>query len=650
VVSDIQIRDDARRALEEHAWQDAYEGLVSLRDRQDLSGEDWQRLGEAAWWSAHPDDSIEAFERAFAAYSSEGNPRRAAAVAIRLAHEHADRMELALWNAWLQRAVRLLADQPECVERGYLEMSLVRSSFDRGAVEEASEHASRAQEIGARFDDPDLVAFGQVMQGAAMVFSGEVERGLGLVDEGTLAAVGGELTPYAAGSIYCITITVCRSVADYRRAAEWTAAAAGWCERQAITGFPGVCRVQRAEIMRLRGKFSEAEDEARQALTELTAFGRLPQAGAGSNEIGEVRLRLGDLDGAEEAFRMAHQLGHEPHPGLALVHLARGRTEAARASIATALGDAIDPLDRARLLAAKAEIALVAHDVTEARAAADELGRIASSLESPVLHAMSHQTNGATLTAEDDATAAIAELRKALRAWTEADAPFEAAQTRRWLALAHRLSGDEASAILELQVAKDSFASLGARREADRCEELLRAVDADAAGRRVIRTFLFTDIVGSTDLIGTIGDEAWNDVLSWHDDTLSTVIGSHGGTVVRTTGDGFFASFGDAGAALDCAIAIQRRLAEHRRRHGFAPQVRIGVHAAEATAVADDYAGLGVHEAARVGALAEGGEILATTSTVVAAAMHVAVGEEREVSLKGLPHPVRVVSIGWRET
>jgi class 3 adenylate cyclase len=74
------------------------------------------------------------------------------------------------------------------------------------------------------------------------------------------------------------------------------------------------------------------------------------------------------------------------------------------------------------------------------------------------------------------------------------------------------------------------------------------------------------------------------------------------------------------------------------------------VHAAEATAVADDYAGLGVHEAARVGALAEGGQILATTSTVAAAATHVTVGDEREVSLKGLPHPVRVVSIGWRDT
>ena len=165
-----------------------------------------------------------------------------------------------------------------------------------------------------------------------------------------------------------------------------------------------------------------------------------------------------------------------------------------------------------------------------------------------------------------------------------------------------------------------------------------------------MRTFMFTDIVGSTDLIGTIGDEAWKDVVGWHDETLRTVIASHRGEVVRTTGDGFFASFGDAGAALDCAIAIQRRLAEHRRRHGFAPQVRIGVHSAEATAVAEDYAGLGVHEAARVGALAEGGEILATASTAAAAAMHVELGEAREVSLKGLLQPVRVVSIAWRAT
>ena len=76
--------------------------------------------------------------------------------------------------------------------------------------------------------------------------------------------------------------------------------------------------------------------------------------------------------------------------------------------------------------------------------------------------------------------------------------------------------------------------------------------------------------------------------------------------------------------------------------------MRIGLHAAEATAIADDYAGLGVHEAARVGALAAGGEILATASTVADEASPFAVGNEREVLLKGLAQPVRVVTIDWR--
>jgi len=646
-MSDTQLRHDGREALADHAWDDAYEAFTALRDREELTGEDWEHLGDAAWWSAHPNESLEAFERAYTAYAAEGNPQRAGYVALRLAIEHVDRNEAALWSGWLQRGVRLLQDAPDCSERGYLELGLTRTSFDRGALDEAVEHAERAEDIGGRFGDPDLVALGIVLRGVASVIRGDVERGLELIDEGTLAAVGGELTPYAAGSIYCITLSTCRSVADYRRAAEWTEAAARWCEREAVTGYPGICRVQRAEIMRLRGELLGAEDEARRALTELTTFGRLPQAGAGSYEIGEVRLRLGDVDGAEEAFTTAHQLGYEPQPGLALVHLARGRTETARSSIASSLADAFEPLQRARLLSARTEIALATHDVADARAAADELDVIAAGLDAPMLHALAHQARGATLTAEDDTATAIGELRMALRHWTELEMPFEAGQSRRWLALAHRRAGDEASALLELRASKDAFARLGAVREAARCDELIDAGIDQAAGRRVTRTFMFTDIVGSTDLIGTIGDAAWNDVVRWHDETLRTLIGSHGGEVVRTTGDGAFASFADPDAALDCAIAIQRRLAEHRRRHGFAPQVRIGVHAAEATSIADDYAGIGVHEAARVGAVAEGGEILATDATVAGASGSLVTEGAREVTLKGLPEPVRVVSIGW---
>ena len=76
--------------------------------------------------------------------------------------------------------------------------------------------------------------------------------------------------------------------------------------------------------------------------------------------------------------------------------------------------------------------------------------------------------------------------------------------------------------------------------------------------------------------------------------------------------------------------------------------MRIGLHAAEATVIADDYAGLGVHEAARIGAIAEGGEILATASTVSSGAIPFGFGEEREVALKGLDEPVHVVAIDWR--
>ncbi|MGA9160990.1 MAG: adenylate/guanylate cyclase domain-containing protein [Actinomycetota bacterium] len=648
-MTDTTTLERARHALDQHAWQEAYEALASIADRGGLSAEDLERLAEAAWWSAHPTESIEAFERAYAAFSAAGEPRRAAGVALRLAMEYADRLDSALWNGWLQRASRLLADQPESFEQGWLELCLVRASFERGEMEEGERHAIAAHEIGTRLGDPDLEAFGLALQGAILVMHAQIEEGLSLVDEATLAAVGGELTPYIAGNIYCLTIGICRSVADYRRAAEWTEAATRWCEREAITGFPGVCRVNRAEIMRLRGAYAEAEEEASKALVELEAFGRAPQAGAGAYELGEVRLHRGNLDGAEEAFERAHQLGHEPQPGMALLRLARGRIDAARASIGTALEDTMIPVDRARLLPARVEIALSAYDVADAREAAEELAEAASAIDAPMLHAAAHQALGAVLTYEENAAAAIAELRKAVRRWGEADAPFEAAQARRWLAVAYRAGGDEASALLELRAARDAFERLGAGLEVDRCDAMISAGDGRDAGRRVVRTFVFTDIVGSTDLIQTIGDEAWEDVLRWHDDTLRTQIASHRGEVVHTTGDGFFASFPDAATAASCAVAIQRRLAEHRRKHGFAPQVRIGLHSAEATMIVDDYAGLGVHEAARVGAIAEGGEILATVSSIEGATIPFEVGDEREVSLKGLSEPVRVVAIGWQE-
>ena len=168
-----------------------------------------------------------------------------------------------------------------------------------------------------------------------------------------------------------------------------------------------------------------------------------------------------------------------------------------------------------------------------------------------------------------------------------------------------------------------------------------------SAGRRVVKTFMFTDIVKSTALVAALGDEAWETLLRWHDETMRSIFAAHHGEEVVATGDGFFVDFESPDDAIACAVAIQRQLDEHRRRHGFAPQVRIGLHATDATQVGRQFHGRGVHEAARISELAEGGEILASRSTVAGSDRH-AVLEPRTVTLRGIEAPIEIVSVGWR--
>jgi class 3 adenylate cyclase len=162
----------------------------------------------------------------------------------------------------------------------------------------------------------------------------------------------------------------------------------------------------------------------------------------------------------------------------------------------------------------------------------------------------------------------------------------------------------------------------------------------------VVKTFMFTDIVGSTNLLEMLGDEAWNDLLRWHNETLRGLFVSFEGDEVMATGDGFFVGFDSPDAALACAVAIQRTLLEHRQKHGFAPQVRIGVHASGATQVGRNFQGKGVHEAARIAALAEGGQILASQETATGGRYPAT--DLRSVTLKGISAPMEIVTIGWR--
>ena len=112
-------------------------------------------------------------------------------------------------------------------------------------------------------------------------------------------------------------------------------------------------------------------------------------------------------------------------------------------------------------------------------------------------------------------------------------------------------------------------------------------------------------------------------------------------------GDGFFVAFEAVPSAVECGIAIQRALADHRRAHGFAPQVRIGLHAAKAKRTDGKYRGKGVHEAARIAALAGPGEILASQDTLAASSKRPDTSDPHTVTLKGISKPIQVAKIKW---
>jgi class 3 adenylate cyclase/Flp pilus assembly protein TadD len=640
-----------RDAVARHEWHTGFDLLTQADEQEPLAAEDLVHLAEAAWWTGRLDAAIAARERAFGLFVDRGEPRPAAVVALEIAQDYFNKHAHSIGAGWFNRAERLLKDQGDCPEQGRLAVMHGLSALKMGDSKAALEAASRVLDIGMRFGDRDLQAFGLLIEGSARVANGDVQQGLSLLDEATVAAVSGDLKSITSGIIYCFAITKTAELADYERAGEWTAASERWCERQSIAGFPGVCRVHRAEIMRLRGSWTDAESEARRALAELKNF-NLEYAAEGFYEIGEIRLRMGDLEEARTAFRQAHELGRDPQPGLALLYLAEGKSQAALSSIQVALEDeTLEPLRRCRLLCPYVSIALTVGDVEAARTAAEEAHKIADHYDSDVLRAVALCALGEVQIAEGDARAAVQTFRKAGRILSSADLPYEAARSRMLLGVALRMLGDEDGAQLELQAARATFDKLGAVLDLRRCLELIGDDVAEglpkAAGptNRVVKTFMFTDIVESTNLVEVIGDEAWEHILSWHDQTMRALFADHNGQEVKHVGDGFFVAFEHAPEAVECAVAIQQRLAHHRSDHGFAPQVRIGLHTSEATRKGRDYGGKGVHAAARIGALATGGEILVSKDTLDAARPRFPTSELRSVRLKGVTGPVDVATI-----
>jgi class 3 adenylate cyclase/pimeloyl-ACP methyl ester carboxylesterase len=177
-----------------------------------------------------------------------------------------------------------------------------------------------------------------------------------------------------------------------------------------------------------------------------------------------------------------------------------------------------------------------------------------------------------------------------------------------------------------------------------------REPEAEREEPGAFRTILFTDLVGHTAMMQRLGDEAGRRVLREHERITREALRAHGGSEVKTMGDGFMASFASATGGLDCAIALQRAFARDSESSGEPIRVRVGLNAGEPIAEDDDLFGTAVILAARIAAQADAGEILVSEAVrQIVAGKHFLFSDRGETALRGFEDPVRVYEVNWRE-
>lgn len=463
----------ARDAAARGAWAQAYD-LFRDADRTAMGAADLEAFADSAWWTSRLDESMELRRDAYAAFAADGDDPRAGYQAVFLGYDHMSKSEDALANGWFQRAKRHLRDEDDRLEKGLVLCADADLALWRADLDEAGSYARACLEMGQRLGERDLVAMGLQALGRCLIAKGDVRAGLDVLDDAMVSVLAGELTPLITGWIYCNVLSACLSSGDIGRAGGWTDAARSWCDALGVESpYHGLCRVYRVEVVGLRGGWDEALAEATRAAEELATFGPHLSAEA-VYVLGEIRRRTGDLAGAEEAFLSAHGLGRDPQPGLALVRLAEGEVDAAMAAIRLAVAaGGHDPLTRARLQAAKIEIALAAGDRASALDAGHELDALAKASPTSLFEATA-RTGRATLHLDGgEPERAMAEARAAWEGWGALQLPFEAARARVLMGLAAKQAGDHERARLELEAARTAFEHLGARRDAREAADIL---------------------------------------------------------------------------------------------------------------------------------------------------------------------------------
>ena len=425
------------------------------------------------------------WECAFRAYKEAGDLRGAARAATNLGSLHYDAYgNQSASRGWLSRAGRLLDREGRCVERGYFELALVACNVrDVSALEES---AAVALDMAIEFNDSDLEARALADGGLALISQGRLEDGFTRLDEAMTSVSSGEVgDPMMAALIFCALLTACERTGELRRAEEWTRV----CRNYGDEHFPGKlpvahahCRLAYGTVLCDAGRWSEGESEILLSLgPESTAC--IPKAADAAANLASLRLMQGRVNEAGELLEPYADCFEVCEP-LARLHFARGEPDLAAAVIGRALHDLVgDRLRAGRLLRLLVDVEIARGNITAAEGSAERLADYADQSDSAVLRAESKLADGRVFLARGDSNSAVAAFKVGLEELGSEERPILSGVIRLDLARALADRGETAMALDEARAAKATLERLGAEREIDCADVLIKKLDSSAAAR-----------------------------------------------------------------------------------------------------------------------------------------------------------------------
>ena len=449
----------ARTAHVRRDWHASYAAFTRAGEDTPLGTDDLEAMAAAAWRLGHGKESLRVAERVYTQLART-DPASAAMKAVDLALAWLTRGDLNIGQGWMSRARRLLDEAPEAPTHGYLAyLDVVVAVMNRDTAV-IPQRVTALRELSGRLDSPALTALCHVAQGLEAMLDARMAEAYGLIDEAMLPVLADQVPLEWAGDIYCIVLHHCHRLADLPRMRAWTQSMQRWCNDFAgSANYGGVCDVHRLQVQAAGDDYRMLEEQlaaASSALEEVNTWA----AGEGYYQLGEVRRRRGDADGAFAAFARARSLGVEPQPGEALLRCARGDGDTAWTDLRVALAG-LDRLDRMWLLRGAVEVALARDGLDEAERHCTELESGAEAFNTPGFRAWAAHARGAVLVRREQYAQAIEALQAALREYRTQQSRYETAQVYEWMALAHRGLGNDELSAADAATAENIYAQLG---------------------------------------------------------------------------------------------------------------------------------------------------------------------------------------------